>query len=52
MKDVKFIKLLRECAESISKYADMLEKENCTEEEQEEATKNLVWAMTKLQNTK
>lgn len=42
-------KKMRDAAEAADKLAEEIERKDCSEEDLEEATKNFVWKMTKLQ---
>lgn len=42
-------KVFRETADKAAMCAEIEEKENSTQEEKEEAEKNLVWALMKIQ---
>ena len=45
-------KTLRDAADATDKVADLMEKEDCTEAELEEAMKDLAWQFMKLSSIK
>lgn len=45
-------KTLRDAADATDKVADLMEKEDCTEAELEEAMKDFAWQLMKLSSIK